>query len=117
MEESKSLARLGEAADLLILLEDILNPSSIERLSPSAWSGLRLTLKNARLMLQESQTTLSKDFVARARNGVAQVSQAIKEVPAQEQEQAMSVNGDTAKALITRRDLKASLEKFIESRA
>jgi hypothetical protein len=116
MEESKSLARLGEAADLLILLEDILNPSSIERLSPSAWSGLRLTLKNARSMLQESQTSLSKDFVARARNGVVQVSQAIKEIPVQEQDQSIPLSADSAKALITRRDLKASLEKFIESR-
>lgn len=115
MEESKALSRLGEAADLLMLLEDILNPNSMERLSPSAWSGLRLTLKNARSMLQESQTSLSKDFVARARGGNASFEQAIK--PQAQMSDTIIADTDQSKALITRRDLKASLEKFIESRA
>ena len=115
MEESKALSRLGEAADLLILLEDILNPSSMERLSPSAWSGLRLTLKNARSMLQESQTSLSKDFVARARGNSTGFEQSAK--PQTHISEITQTDPEQAKALITRRDLKASLEKFIESRA
>ena len=116
MEETKALNRLGEATDLLILLEDILNPTSMERLSPSAWSGLRLTLKNARAMLQESQNILSKDYVARAKTGATTIVTSDLPHRAIETEHAPA-NNEQAKALITRRDLKASLEKFIESRA
>lgn len=131
MEESKALSRLGEAADLLVLLEDILNPSSIERLSSASWSGIRLTLKNARQTLQESQSTLAKEFVARSRQTspsavtnamtVAQAPQAqvVQSVPRPEEISSPIMNPNALNGgaqAQTRRDLKASLEKFIDGR-
>lgn len=133
MEESKALSKLNDATDLLMLLEDILNPLSIERLSQASWSGVRLTLRNARATLQESQTALSKEFVARARSSQSINSSAISTVAPQSASSSASVvatpiteivstddfsknNSEQAKALITRRDLKATLEKFIENR-
>lgn len=147
MEESRALSKLNEAADLLLLLEDVLNPSSVERLSQGSWSGLRITLKNARSMLQESQVSLSKEFVSRARNsqtlgsgantsnstslnGNAANSNATVTTPIQVPADGANSNGlinaanagfdksnlDPSRVQITRRDLKASLEKFIETR-
>lgn len=146
MEESKALSKLSEANDLLSMIEEILSPSSIERLSHGSWSGVRLTLKNARSMLQESQNTLSKEFVARARNSngtshaitsnksESPLSDSIETISSGNQLPAVDDRNylnnaisnpisafdktvsDQTKVQITRRDLKASLEKFIESR-
>lgn len=144
MEESRALSKLNDATDLLVLLEDILNPASIERLSAASWSGVRLTLRNARITLQESQNSLSKEFVARARNsqtsGVSLNSNVgalsdeefsadttpiintnnSRQAQAKSQEE-LSPRSDKStseqsRVQITRRDLKATLEKFIESR-
>lgn len=136
MEESRALSKLSEATDLLVLLEDILNPASVERLSSASWSGLRLTLRNARVTLQESQSALSKEFVSRARGAQGlspsptnkSVSDSnssdsftpsvISSVPSQLMNHDLgNGNGsEQSKVQITRRDLKATLEKFIETR-
>lgn len=140
MEESRALSKLSEATDLLVLLEDILNPASVERLSSASWSGLRLTLRNARATLQESQTVLSKEFVSRARGSQTYTSASVAKPlnesstaetftssvinpaistssPLLSQEIEGASNGsDHSKVQITRRDLKATLEKFIETR-
>ena len=145
MEESRALSKLNEAADLLILLEDVLNPASMERLSQASWSGLRLTLKSARSILQESQVSLSREFVARARNSQtlssasstnigntagteARPPEVISPIQVTDIVNSTSLNGSTnsiydksnsdqSRVQITRRDLKASLEKFIETRS
>ena len=144
MEESRALSKLNEATDLLILLEDVLNPAAIERLSQASWSGLRLTLRNARTTLQESQVSLTKEFVARARSGqvlngtsVASVSteNRASNIESQTLNATATVEGASSGSIvnagisnfdkniaeqnrvqITRRDLKATLEKFIETR-
>ena len=147
MEESKALSKLNDATDLLILLEELLNPVSIERISSASWSGVRLTLKNARQILQESQISLSTDFVSRART--SQSAEAVNNgQPISERipSEGLSSNGsnpilnsaasqanqdflqdrivassdkngsEQSKVQITRRDLKTTLERFIESR-
>ena len=135
MEESRALSKLSEATDLLVLLEDILNPTSVERLSAASWSGLRLTLRNARATLQESQSALSKEFVSRARNSQTNSSASASRVNESSSSETFTpgvinpsgsaaspllsqdINtSDASKVQITRRDLKATLEKFIETR-
>ena len=147
MEESRALSKLNDATDLLVLLEDILNPASIERLSSASWSGVRLTLRNARVTLQESQSSLSKEFVARARTPQSLEASAVQQnangasllegeftadpspilnqntsrAPQARSQDDLSArsdknNSEQSRVQITRRDLKATLEKFIETR-
>lgn len=120
MEESKALTKLAESIDLLELVEEILNPHSIERLSPAAWSGVRLTLKNARDILQASESVLSREFVNRSRqlpmpssNGTHAYSEEESESEELTPSGHLSV-GDPQKIQLTRRDLKASLERYID---
>lgn len=147
MEESKALSKLSEVSDLLMLLEDVLNPTSVSRLSPSSWSGLRITLRNARVSLHESQSALTKEFAnrARAKSPLSAISsdQVINNLTekgtfipstiatvgngslvSNQQDSAQLSSeasldrnaNETSRVQITRRDLKATLEKFIESR-
>ena len=133
MEESKALHKLSEVTDLVALVEEMINPSTADRLSPSAWSGIRITLRNVRESIQQSHSTLSGELLARARATAG--TQAVHTAPAPQphvtplaQQVAVesSVNVSPVSASpsmteaqriqITRRDLKASLEKIIDQR-
>ena len=145
MEESKALSKLSEVTDLLTLLEDLLNPAAVSKLSPSSWSGLRITLRNAKATLNESQSTLTKEFANRAKavsplsapnleridltekdtftpSTISAVNNASSLSGLKEHAQAAAVpsfersGNEPSRVQITRRDLKATLEKFIESR-
>lgn len=136
MEESKALHRLGEAGDLVGMIEDLLNPSVVSRLSPAAWSGIRITLRSAREAINTSQSALASEFVSRARqNGanaaalnssnapsmeqpVSSVGAAPQSLPRGSNPAAAPVFGsgisDLQRGQLTRKDLRASLEKIIE---
>ena len=137
MEESKALHKLLEIADLVGMVEEMMSPASSERLSPASWSGMRITLRNVRDMVQASHATLAGDLVNRSRAALQASNPAAQSMPvavehstrslASEERAANSVrsespmiarpvNGtsDSSKIQMTRRDLKASLEKVIE---
>lgn len=130
MEESKALHKLGEAIDLVGMIEEIISPSTIDKMNPSALSGVRITLRNVREMIQNSHSTLSSELVARSRATVTSDSQSAStpehsvRSPRNYSSPAVEV-GDSANSLrtsaaahspvsITRRELKASLEKLVD---
>ncbi len=138
MEESKALHKLLEIADLVGMVEEMMNPASSERLSSASWSGMRITLRNVRDMVQASHATLSSDFVHRSRAVVQaasspqpQVSAPVIESSARtlaaEEKAVHSVRSEAptisrpvtpgseaSRIQMTRQNLKATLEKVIE---
>jgi hypothetical protein len=74
MEESKALHRLVEAQDLVGMIETMLSPEMADKLSPSAWSGLRITLRSVREMIGASHAAMANDFVARSKSAFAAAS-------------------------------------------
>ena len=59
MEHKKALIKLSESADLLRMLEDLTNPALNVQLSPAAFGGLRITLRNVRDTILNSHDVLS----------------------------------------------------------
>lgn len=126
MEESKALHRLIEAADLVGMVEDLLNPNTADKLSASAWSGLRITLRNIRESIQTSHSALAADLVQRSRaslggsngNGIVDTAEQATHFSMKAEAKSLSAQApvmtDGNKIQMTRRDLKASLEKFID---
>jgi hypothetical protein len=132
MEESKALHRLLEASDLVGMVEDLLNPATAEKLTGPAWSGMRITLRNVRDIIQNSHSIMAGELIQRSKaglsnsNGTAVVSAPASETARNNGE--MIVKSETrtiggSSAMLTdsqrmqvanRRDLKASLEKFID---
>jgi hypothetical protein len=47
-DNNKALVRLLESADLVKMLEDLIAPSALGKLSPAVLSGVRVTLRNVR---------------------------------------------------------------------
>jgi hypothetical protein len=102
MEESKALNRIMEAADLAAMVEEMTSPATLEKLSATSLSGIRITLKNIRELLVASHDVLAADFMTRARSAAPR-------------QPGMAERIETATASpIVRRDLRASLEKVIE---
>ncbi len=67
MDQSKALRGLLDASDLVAMIEDLLGPQSLERLSPASLSGVRLTLRNLREGILQSHDTLAGDIMQRGR--------------------------------------------------
>lgn len=126
MEESKALHKLTEAIDLVGMIEELLSPHNTEKLSGPAWSGIRITLRNIRETMQASHGTLTNELVQRSRNNVGPITVSQqngagseKESPLLNDARTMISAAPTAmnegnKIQMTRRDLKASLERFID---
>jgi|GEM_PF-5602525 len=122
MEESKALNRLIEAQDLVGMIEDLLSPATLERLSSSSWSGVRITLKNIKEIIQSSHSALAADLVHRSRALVGSGNGAVVSSPGESQARpenhppgfTMSATNEPPRIQMTRKDLKASLEKLIE---
>lgn len=129
MEESKALHVLLESSDLLGMVEELLLARERGQVSQAASSGMRLTIRNVREMIVASQIALSSNIAARRRAESA----AAEEAPASQEfsnlprspivrpMRAESANPNTTSATpdsnrlqMTRKDLRASLEKIIE---
>ena len=119
MEESKAINKLGEIADLVGMVEDMLNPQTQERLSQFAWSGIRITLRNIREQLQTSQSALAAEVLARARVSTTNSANAAgghnASAQALAQSRAAAPQSETPRTQILRRDLRAQLEKVMDS--
>ena len=103
MEQSKALSRMLEAADLVTMLEDLTAAASGSKLSPASMSGMRLTLRNIREAILASHDTFASSLVSLSRV-------ATENMQSDEQES----DTDSTQAIIKRKDLRASLEKFID---
>jgi hypothetical protein len=161
MEESKAIHRLVEAQDLVGMVEDMLSADMLERLSPSAWSGIRITLRNIKDAIGTSHAVMANELVQRARganptqthtletrssetrlqnridqrarseelasqghattartpmsgNGHSSVSQADSASPSDEARAAASHEDIRINPPLSRRDLKASLERLVD---
>lgn len=138
MDQSNALNRLLEAADLLKMVEDLTSPGGFERLSGSSVSGLRITIRNIRESVLASHDQLAGNFVNKAKvaletrsNGelaqqntsspnpiTSQFSKALVDI-AQRNEVVDRVThnlspSDPQRTQMTRRDLRASLEKMVD---
>jgi hypothetical protein len=68
MDQNAALHKLLESADLAKMLEELIAPGSLERLSPASISGLRVTLRSLRDSMLACHDLFAGDLVARARN-------------------------------------------------
>jgi hypothetical protein len=110
MEESKALRKLMDAAELVSMLEELTSPGIVERLSNSSLSGLRLTLRNIRESIISGHDILAADYVERARMGVMTPAPANKSLS----ENMNPPSTDPMKTQMVRRDLRSSIEKFVD---
>jgi len=113
MDQSKALHRLREAADLVGMIEDLLDPSRTESLSPASWAGMRVTLKGIRESMVESHTVLTRDLVNRAR-GAAQTNSTEKPQSTTNNSDQIAVGKERnlGESPIQRRTLASSMERF-----
>lgn len=116
MDESKALHQLTEAADLINMLEAICNVGSADQIPPTSWAGFRITLRSVRESILGSHDTLARDLLQRAKHrmdlnapeqSARQVASSGISRPAMSMAEAPSMKFE-------RRDLKASLEKYVE---
>lgn len=142
MEESKALHKLVEAQDLVGMIETMLSPEMTEKLPPSAWSGVRITLRTIREMIGTSHASMANDFVQRSKNALVssstassaamvtgdrafrqenlrstdatKVDPARAESPIVQSSTTMSADNIRANPGLSRRDLKASLERLVD---
>jgi len=112
MDQTKALHQLSEAADLLSMI-DTLVAAGNDNLSASSWAGLRITLRNVKGMVLGSHDTLAADYLNRARVATKpEQAQAAAAAPAPNGNSALASDPNGVK--MQRRDLRASLEKFVE---
>ncbi len=121
MEESRALKKLQEAADLIGMIEDLTSTTGIEKISPASWAGLKITLRNVRESLVQSHDVLANDLVHRARGSA--ITRGVESRPEPSILSGSAKPADSAaipslteaqkQSLITRKDLRTSLEKFV----
>ncbi len=104
MEQSKTLNRLAESADLVKMVEDLLATDRIDRVQ-SILSGIKVTLRNVRETILDTHDAFARDVIARAKlenqNGVAMRSARLTEADSNE----------ATRNPIIKRDLRTTLEK------
>ena len=98
MEQTNSLKTLLDTADLISMLEELITNSS-GRLSTSALSGMKISLKTAKENILQSHDAIAQGVVKQSAQASQQSSQ-----PAAPQ------------MAFQRKDLRASLEQMIEKR-
>ena len=121
MDQSNALHKLMEVADLIRMVEELTNPAAYEKLSSGTMSGMRITLRNARETILSSHDVLAGNMVQRAKVNYEAKSNQNNEVqlldasPVDSASAARSgVLTDAQRAQLTRRDLRASLEKMVD---
>ena len=140
MDQSKALQELMEAADLVGMLEEFMLANNNRQFSPSAWAGLKINLRNVKQTIVSSHSALASDYIARARarveaakaengsatiNGTAPLATApsaaaapeiIKENGSLSRTEILkqAIAADRAGIKMERKDLRATLERFIE---
>jgi hypothetical protein len=133
MDQTKALHELLEAADLVRMLEELSNPGVCEKLSTSSMSGMRITLRNIREQILHSHDVMAGHLVNKAKAAVdaksngshdLKASDIVSETDLASALKAQSNNGSTQRSTnivtdsqriqLTRRDLRASLEKMVE---
>ncbi len=100
MEQSNALTKLLEAADLLGMLEDLTNPQTVSKLSPASLAGMRITMRSARELVLNAHDKLASSLVA---SSVSRGNQ-----------DSNGVQGQTRISLPQQRDLRTSIEKFVD---
>lgn len=134
MEQSKAINQLGEAADLLAMLESLYTSTAAGQNNSATSAGFRITLRNVREAVLNAHDTLAAGLIAKAKQEVesaglssggaeampaAQQPQAVSSMPVQQQSASDSATARQYSAnelniRMQRRDLRATLEKFVE---
>jgi len=115
MDQSKALHRIREAADLIAMVEELLDPTKVDALSAASWAGIRATLRNAKDTICDGHAVLTKDFIARARQA-AQSKPANNQNGATERPTSQNVTTLTnpqPAAAAPRQSLASSVERFV----
>lgn len=111
MDQGTALQKLMEAAALVGMVEELANPSTLERLSATSISGLRITLRSIRESIISSHAALSSDSPRSF--GSPNLSDEIRK------EVSSSVKGElssVSRAMLAerRRDLRSALEMAMD---
>jgi hypothetical protein len=108
--QSQALHQIAEAADLIRMIEDLTNPTNLENLSSSSWSGMRITLRQIRESVMSSHNVLSNELISRSKAAATQAPRT-----AAPQTVAPSASNEAPRAAgYSRQDLKTSLERYVE---
>lgn len=107
MDQSRALHKLHESADLLTMIESLLDPSVMQHISPTTLAGVRITLRNVREEVLSSHDALASSFVARTRAPESSAAPS----PIMKGSAPSSHEGD-----VKRRDLRATIEKAVMDR-
>ena len=129
MEESRALAKLLDAADLVSMLEDLTQAGTLQRMSEGSIAGVRLTLQSVREHILSSHSTLASFIADTHVVSQAQAPQVTPALHANHEPIALtqplghSIERVVTNApppppiqrpMMTRRDLRASLEKLMD---
>ena len=123
MEQSKALAALMEAGDLVRMIEDLTSPAVLPSISTDSMPGLRITLRNVRESILASHDALAGQVIQRAKvqldsnasSGVHSINgSSIHAERARTGSPSLSSSADGTAAAMSRRDLRSSIEKIIE---
>lgn len=124
MDQNTALHKLLEAADLAKMIEELVAPGSLERLSPASVSGVRVTLRTLRESMLACHDLLAGDLVARARAKYENGALAPK-APGLESQATLSGNRTDSPSIVrqalaneqprgVKKDLRSSLEQMVE---
>ncbi len=115
ISDSQALRNISESADFIQMIEDLTNPANIDKITPAALSGMRLTLRNVRESLVDSYEQLSKGFVERSKSSASRPSNAASsQSNGAALKSSSSAGAPTPKVEFSRGDLKAALERYVE---
>lgn len=119
MEQTRALAKLLEAAELIGMMEELSAPGR-EQLGPLTRIGLRITLKNVRESILSSHDTLAAEIVAAGAARVELSSAGMASPPHAPASHNPGGGGAAASPqaapppVTARRDLRAAIERFVD---
>jgi hypothetical protein len=112
--QSQALHNIAEAADLIRMIEDLTNPTNLENLSSSSWSGMRITLRQVRESIMSSHGVLANDLISRSKATTGAQAQQATATQSSSSVAPAAAAKTSSNPAYSRQDLKSSLERYIE---
>lgn len=109
MEESKALRKILEGADLIAMVEEMLNKEHYDQLSTTSKSAMRITLRGIRENMLASHDILAARMINRAQAAPEPVRTAAAP-------QSAESAAEMQRQLLSRKDLRSALERIVENK-
>lgn len=120
MDQNQTLRKLLEAADLAKMVEELVSPGHIERLSPAGLSGIRITLRALRETMLACHDVVATDQSNRSRPRAdvpAVEGQGVAPNPGVENPAIVRQTNGADQPRMVRKDLRSTLGQMIERSA